>query len=96
MSVRYDIPPPTYPPGGEIGSPVFMPGGQVSVRTPHRRVIERPPKFELQTWSLPSITIAHEPHAPPPLYGEPGPGAPSGRSMEMLPMRPFASASNAT
>src|SRR5215475_8883219 len=32
-------PPPTYPPGGEIWSPVFIPGGQFSVRTPHSCVI---------------------------------------------------------
>jgi hypothetical protein len=29
------MPPPTYPVGGEIACPVLVPGGQVSVRTPH-------------------------------------------------------------
>jgi len=39
MSTCICRPPPTYPPGGEIGSPVFMPGGQFPVRTPHRCAI---------------------------------------------------------
>ena len=28
-------------------------------------VIDAPAKFELQTWSLPSITTAHDPQEPP-------------------------------
>jgi len=41
MSVNRFMPPPTYPPGGEIGSPVFIPGGQVSVRTSRPEVRNR-------------------------------------------------------
>src|SRR5262249_54133250 len=56
-------PPPTYPPGGEIWSPVLNPGGQFSVRAPHNSVIGlfAAAKFEIQTLSLPSMVAAHGP-----------------------------------
>jgi transposase len=44
------------PPGGEIGSPVFMPVGQVSIRAPHDSTI--PPlgaNWTTHAWSLLSI-----------------------------------------
>src|SRR5215468_4461622 len=67
-------PPPTYPPGGAIGSPVLKPGGQFSVRAPQRQVIGLwgIAKLETQTLSLPSTTTAQGPGRPPPLNGEPG------------------------
>src|SRR5262249_15631493 len=56
-------PPPTYPPGGEIWSPVLKPGGQFSVRTPQSSVIGLLgiAKLEIQTLSLPSTTTAQGP-----------------------------------
>src|SRR5262244_3742276 len=86
-------PPPTYPPGGEIWSPVFMPGGQFSVRAPQSCVIGLLgiAKLEIQTLSLPSTTTAHGPGRPPPVNGEPGYCDPSGRSKVTLPSRPFCS-----
>src|SRR5262249_18798423 len=84
-------PPPTYPPGGEIWSPVLKPGGQFSVRTPQSCVIGLLgiAKLEIQTLSLPSTTTAHGPGRPPPVNGEPGNWVPSGRSSVMLPSLPF-------
>src|SRR5271169_845771 len=78
---------PTYPPGGEICSPVFMPGGQFAVRTPQSCTIGllAIAKFENQTLSLPSTTAAQGPGRPPPVNGEPGYSLPSGRSSETLP-----------
>src|SRR5215472_12983431 len=83
-------PPPTYPPGGEIWSPVFMPGGQFSVRTPQSCTIGLfgIAKLETQTLSLPSTTTAHGPGRPPPLNGEPGNCVPSGLSNVTLPLPP--------
>src|SRR5215472_12142156 len=80
-------PPPTYPPGGEIWSPVCTPGGQCSVRTPHSSTIGllAMAKLEIQTLSLPSTTTAHGPGRPPLLNGEPGYGVPSGRRTVTLP-----------
>src|SRR5271154_2097361 len=80
-------PPPTYPPGGEIWSPVFIPGGQFSVRTPHSSMIGLfgIAKLEIQTLSLPSTTAAQGPGRPPPVKGEPEYSLPSGRSSVMLP-----------
>jgi hypothetical protein len=80
-------PPPTYPSRGEICSPVFTPGGQFSVRTPHSWTIGLlgEAKFEIQTLSLPSTTAAHGPGRPPPVTGEPGNWLPSGRSSVTLP-----------
>src|SRR5215472_17753751 len=80
-------PPPTYPPGGEIWSPVLKPGGQFSVRTPHSCVIGLfgIAKLEIQTLSLPSTTTAHGPGRPPAVNGEPGYCEPSGRSNDTLP-----------
>ena len=82
------IPPPLYPPPfGEIGSPVFMPGGQVSVRAPQSSVSPPPgAKLETQTWSLPSMDTAQAPQMlPPPWKGEPGAWLPSGRIIVTLP-----------
>src|SRR6202000_2998616 len=75
-------PPPTYPPGGEIWSPVLKPGGQFSVRAPHSCTIGLlgMAKLEIQTLSFPSTATAHGPGRPPPLNGEPGKGVPSGFS----------------
>src|SRR4029077_413447 len=86
-SVCICSPPPTYPPGGEICSPVFMPGGQFSVRTPHSCTIGllAPAKLEIQTLSLPSMVAAQGPGSPPPVKGEPGCSLPSGRSSVTLP-----------
>src|SRR5271154_3251247 len=86
-------PPPTYPPVGEIWSPVFMLGGQFSVRAPHNCTIGLLgiAKLEIQTLSLPSTAAAHGPGRPPPLNGEPGNGVPSGRSTVTLPLPPFCS-----
>src|SRR5215472_1377665 len=83
-------PPPTYPPGGEIWSPVLKPGGQFSVRTPHSSVIGLfgAAKFEIQTLSLPSIAAAQGPGRPPPLKGEPGYSLPSGFNNVTLPSPP--------
>src|SRR5215472_18325230 len=55
-STWYCIPPPTYPPGGDIASPVFNPRGQFSVRNPHSTTIPSAgeAKFVIQTLSLPS------------------------------------------
>src|SRR5215467_8903175 len=84
-------PPPTYPPGGEIWSPVLNPGGQFSVRTPHSSTIGLLgiAKLEIQTLSLPSTTTAQGPGRPPPVNGEPGYCVPSGRSRVTLPSLPF-------
>src|SRR5215470_8182559 len=84
-------PPPTYPPGGEIWSPVLKPGGQFSVRTPQSCVIGLLgiAKLEIQTLSLPSTTTAQGPGRPPPVNGEPGYCVPSGRSRVTLPSLPF-------
>src|SRR5215468_6916681 len=84
-------PPPTYPPGGEIWSPVFMPGGQFSVRAPQSCVIGLLgiAKLEIQTLSLPSTTTAQGPGSPPPVNGEPAYCEPSGRSRVTLPSLPF-------
>src|SRR5215468_5017204 len=84
-------PPPTYPPGGEIWSPVLKPGGQFSVRTPQSSVIGLLgiAKLEIQTLSLPSTTTAQGPGRPPPVNGEPGYCVPSGRSRVTLPSLPF-------
>src|SRR5215475_14525002 len=59
-------PPPTYPPGGEIWSPVLNPGGQFSVRAPHSSVIGlfAAAKFEIQTLSLPPMVAAQGPGRP--------------------------------
>src|SRR5580692_2533341 len=88
-------PPPTYPRGGEIGSPVFIPGGQFSVRTPHRCAScpESPAKFEIQTLSLPSTAAAHGPGRLLPVNGLPGNWLPSGFSTTTLPpsLPPFCS-----
>src|SRR5262249_13245653 len=75
------------PPGGEIWSPVFIPGGQFSVRTPHNCVIGLfgAAKFETQTLSLPSMVAAQGPGRPPPLKGEPGYSLPSGLNKVTLP-----------
>src|SRR5215469_14419209 len=80
-------PPPTYPPGGDICSPVLKPGGQFSVRTPQSCVMRASgaPKLETQTLSLPSIVATHGPDRPPPVNGEPGYSLPSGRNNVMLP-----------
>src|SRR5262245_37621929 len=84
-------PPPTYPPGGEIWSPVLKPGGQFSVRAPQSCVIGLLgiAKLEIQTLSLPSTTTAQGPGRPSPVNGEPGYCVPSGRSRVMLPSLPF-------
>src|SRR5262245_26898429 len=84
-------PPPTYPPGGAIWSPVLKPGGQFSVCTPQRQVIGLwgIAKLEIQTLSLPSTTTAQGPGSPPPVNGEPGYCVPSGRSSVTLPSPPF-------
>src|SRR5262250_1957031 len=84
-------PPPTYPPGGEIWSPVLKPEGQFSVRTPHSCVIGLLgiAKLEIQTLSLPSTTTAQGPGRPSPVNGEPGYCVPSGRSRVTLPSLPF-------
>src|SRR5215467_12649345 len=86
-------PPPTYPPGGEIWSPVLKPGGQFSVRTPQSSVIGLLgiAKLEIQTLSLPSTTAAQGPGRPPPVNGEPRYCEPSGRSKVTLPSLPFCS-----
>src|SRR5512141_2500251 len=93
MSVCNCSPPPTYPPGGEIWSPVLNPGGQFSVRTPHNCTIGLAgiAKLLIQTLSLPSTTTAQGPGRPPPLNGEPGSCVPSGRSTVTLPLPPFCS-----
>src|SRR5262249_13899955 len=90
-SVCICSPPPTKPPGGEIWSPVFMPGGQFSVRTPQSCVIGLwgIAKLEIQTLSLPSTTTAQGPGRPSPVNGEPGYCVPSGRSRVTLPSLPF-------
>src|SRR5215475_10890591 len=90
-SVCICSPPPTYPPGGEIWSPVLKPGGQFSVRTPQSSVIGLLgiAKLEIQTLSLPSTTTAQGPGRPPPVNGEPGYCEPSGRSRVTLPSPPF-------
>src|SRR5499433_541015 len=91
MSVCLCSPPPTYPPGGEIWSPVLKPGGQFSVRTPQSSVIGLLgiAKLEIQTLSLPSTTTAQGPGRPSPVNGEPGYCVPSGRSRVTLPSLPF-------
>ena len=69
-----------------MASPVFIPGGQVSIRAPQSSV--RPPpgaKLEIQAWSLPSIDTAQAPQILPGLNGDPGAGLPSGRSIDTLP-----------
>src|SRR5262245_60531916 len=83
-------PPPTYPPGGEIWSPVLKPGGQFSVRTPQSCVIGLLglAKLEIHTLSFPSTTTAHGPGSPPPLNGEPVNCVPSGLSNVTLPLAP--------
>src|SRR5262244_1683360 len=72
-----------------------MPGGQFSVRAPHRWAIGLfvPAKFEIQTLSSPSTTAAHGPGKLPPLNDEPGAWRPSGLSNETLPPNspPFCS-----
>src|SRR5262245_40725229 len=90
-SVCICSPPPTYPPGGEIWSPVLNPGGQFSVRTPQSCVIGLLgiAKLEIQTLSLPSTTTAQGPGRPPPVNGEPGYCVPSGRKSVTLPSLPF-------
>src|SRR5215472_10899992 len=67
-------PPPTYPSGGEICSPVLNPGGQFSVRTPRSSVIGLfgIATLDIQTLSLPSIVAAQGPGRPPPVNGDPG------------------------
>src|SRR5262247_3035685 len=89
-SVCICSPPPTYPPGGEIWSPVLNPGGQFSVRTPQSCVIGLLgiAKLEIQTLSLPSTTTAQGPGRPPPVNGEPGYCVPSGRKSVTLPSLP--------
>src|SRR5262245_21911834 len=84
-------PPPTYPPGGAIWSPVLKPGGQFSVRAPQRQVIGLLgiAKLEIQTVSFPSTATAQGPGRPPPVNGEPEDWVPSGRSRETLPSLPF-------
>src|SRR5215468_4673242 len=86
-------PPPTYPPGGEIWSPVLKPGGQFCVRAPQSCVIGLLgiAKLEIQTLSLPSTTTAHGPGRPSPVNGEPGYCVPSGRSRVTLPSLPLCS-----
>src|SRR5215469_13154276 len=86
-------PPPTYPPGGEIWSPVLRSGGQFSVRTPQSCVIGlfSIAKLEIQTLSLPSTVAAQGPGSPSPTNGEPGYCVPSGRSTVTLPSLPFCS-----
>src|SRR5215469_3344002 len=93
ISVNICNPPPTYPPGGAIWSPVLKPGGQFSVRTPHSSTIglDAIAKLETHTLSLPSTTTAQGPGIPPPLNGEPGKCFPSGRSSATLPSPPFCS-----
>src|SRR5262245_2815781 len=90
-SVCICSPPPTYPPGGEIWSPVFMPGGQFSVRTPQSCVIGLLgiAKLEIQTLSLPSTATAQGPGRQWPVNGEPGNCVPSGLSRVTLPSLPF-------
>src|SRR5208282_6794308 len=96
ISVNICNPPPTYPPGGEIWSPVCAPGGQCSVRAPHNSTIGLlgPAKLEIQMLSLPSTATAHGPGRPLLLNGEPVYGVPSGRSTVTLPpliVPPFCS-----
>src|SRR5215468_1788492 len=90
-SVCICSPPPTYPPGGEIWSPVLKQGGQLSVRTQQSCVIGLLgiAKLEIQTLSLPSTTTSQGPGSPPPVNGEPGNCVPSGRSRVTLPSLPF-------
>src|SRR5271157_3502121 len=87
ISVIICNPPPTYPPGGEIWSPVCAPGGQCSARAPHNSTIGLlgMAKLEIQTLSLPSTTTAHGPGRPALLNGEPGNCVPSGRNSVTLP-----------
>src|SRR5271168_3125908 len=86
--VKYCIPFPSYPVlGGEIGSPVLLPGGHVSVRTPQSSVTVLPKPFAIHTWSFPSMVIPQGPMMLcPPLNGDPGPWVPSGRIMLTLPL----------
>src|SRR5208283_5956711 len=85
--VKNCMPFPTYPVlGGEIGSPVWYPGGHVSVRAPQSSVTVLPRPFATHTWSLPSIVMPQGPiMLSPPLNGEPGDWVPSGRIMLTLP-----------
>src|SRR5262249_46367940 len=86
-------PPPTYPPGGAIWSPVLKPGGQFSVRVPQRQVIGLwgIAKLEIQTLSFPSTTTAQGPGRPSPANGDPAYCVPSGRSRVTLPSLPLCS-----
>ena len=56
-------PPPTYPPGGEIWSPVLKPGGQFSVRTPHSCTIGLLQHGEVGN---PDVVVAIHCHRPRP------------------------------
>src|SRR6516164_3585833 len=64
-----------------------MPGGQVSVRTPHKCAIwpDAPANCDTQTLSSPSTATAQGPGRLPPVNGEPGYSLPSGRNRETLP-----------
>src|SRR5277367_3073590 len=68
-------------------SPVFMPGGQFSVFTPHSCTIGLlgMAKLEIQILSLPFTATAQGPGRPPPVNGEPGYWLPSGRNNVTLP-----------
>src|SRR5262245_38743536 len=64
-----------------------MPGGQFSIRAPHRWAIGLfvPAKFEIHTLSSPSTTTAHGPGKLLPVNDEPSNGLPSGLSKLTLP-----------
>src|SRR5215471_84535 len=87
MSTCICRPPPTYPPGGEIGSPIFLPGGQALEFAPQSCTIPNLSltKLLIQTLSSPSTAIAHGPAKPLPLMGEKECWLPSGRRTETLP-----------
>src|SRR5262245_14014523 len=87
MSTAICRPPPTKPPGGEIGSPIFLPGGQALAFAPQSSTIPylSLTKLFTQTLSLPSMATAHGPARPLPLMGENECWLPSGRRTETLP-----------
>src|SRR5215472_13693869 len=87
MSTSICRPPPTKPPGGEIGSPIFLPGGQALAFAPQSCTMPNLSlgKLLTQTLSLPSMAIAHGPASPLPLMGEQECWLPSGRRTETLP-----------
>src|SRR5215470_16644892 len=87
MSTSICRPPPTKPPSGEIGSPIFLPGGQESAFAPQSCTIPNLSLTKLltQMLSLPSTATAHGPARPLPLMGEKECWLPSGRRTETLP-----------